>query len=79
MSHLRDALVLLAYFFLLCLAAGAVWAWGQIGAPWEIKIAGYVAGFFGLTGFVFLSVEKTLRLFRAMRTQWRMTFPRRRH
>ena len=75
----QDAVELLAYLLSFCLYAFIVWAWGKVGAPWEVKAAGYVAAAFGLVGLAFLCAAQDIRLFRLMRTQWRRTFPRRRH
>ncbi len=75
----QDAAELVAYLLLFCFCALVVWVWGKVGAPFEVKAAGYIAACFGLVGLAFLCAAQDIRLFRVMRTQWRRTFPRRRH
>jgi hypothetical protein len=78
--HLSEphAAELVGYLLLFCFCALVVWVWGRVGAPWEVKAAGYIAACFGLVGLAFLCAAHDIRLFRAMRTQWRRTFPRHR-
>ncbi len=73
-----DALELASHLFLFSLIAFVVWAWGLVGAPWEVKGLGYLAAGCGLVGLGFLWIAQDIRLFRVIRTQWRRTFPRRR-
>lgn len=59
---LQDTLEFVAYLVPLCVIAYGLWYWSGIGAPWEVKAAGYLTAFFGLLNLSLLSIRHTLRL-----------------
>ena len=69
-----DLLWLLGYFLLFWATAAVTWGWSQIGAPWEVTAAGYIAAFFGLLELSLVGVEHALKRIRRVRTQWTRTF-----
>ena len=69
-----DLLRLFVYLLLFWLTTAVTWGWSQIGAPWEVAAAGYVAAFFGILGLSLLCAEHTLKLMRRVLAQWNRTF-----
>ena len=81
-----DDVRLLAHLVVTSFVAGIIWAWAQIGLPWEVATVGFILPAFGFVEVMLLctqrilrQLEETLRRVRRVRAEWRKTFPRQRH